>query len=298
MIRVFIGFDPVETIAFHVLSHSIHARASEPVSIAPLMLSQLRGLMTRERHPLQSSDFSFSRFLTPYLCDFQGWALFMDSDMLVLDDLAALWRLRDDSYAVQVVKHDHVPKETSKFLSQPQTKYEKKNWSSVMLLNNAKCAALTPDYVNNATGLELHRFQWLQDDALIGDIPHRWNHLVGYDETVPVEDVSNLHYTIGGRYFDDYRIPITRPSGLRNAAPWNAAIRRPKCRRPTARALAVASGIGHLNGPTSPFGTKTCTFHRTFAGWPVRTPTNALAFQAFRRLRTYWQTRRAFRLAK
>ena len=205
MIRVFIGFDPVETVSYHVLSHSIQARASEPVAITPLMLSQLSGVMTRERHELQSTDFSFSRFLAPYLCDFQGWSLFMDCDMLVLDDISKLWVLRDDAYAVQVVKHHHVPKEDTKFLGQAQSKYEKKNWSSVMLFNNAKCRALTPEFVNSATGLELHRFQWLGDDGLIGEIPHRWNHLVGYDETVPVAEVSNLHYTIGGPYFDDYR---------------------------------------------------------------------------------------------
>ncbi len=205
MIRVFIGFDTVETVSYHVLSHSIQARCSEPVSITPLMLTQLSGLMTRERHNLQSTEFSFSRFLVPHLCDYQGWALFMDCDMLVLDDMADLWKLRDDNFAVQVVKHDHVPKETTKFLGKPQSKYEKKNWSSVMLFNNEKCKALTPDFVNTATGLELHRYQWLDGDHLIGDIPHRWNHLVGYDETVPVGEVSNLHYTIGGPYFDDYK---------------------------------------------------------------------------------------------
>ena len=162
MIRVFIGFDPRETVAFHVLSQSIQARASQPVAITPVMLSQLEGLMTRERNPLQSTDFSFSRFLTPYLCDYDGWAVFMDCDMLVLQDMAKLWALRDDNYAVQVVKHDHVPEEDTKFLGAPQTRYEKKNWSSVMLFNCAKCKALTPDYVNTADGLDLHRFHWLQ----------------------------------------------------------------------------------------------------------------------------------------
>jgi hypothetical protein len=205
MIRVFIGFDSVETVAFHVLAHSIHVRASEPVSVTPLMLSQLADVMTRDRHELQSTEFSFSRFLVPYLCDYEGWAVFMDCDMLVLDDMAELWKLRDDKFAVQVVKHDHVPEETTKFLGQPQSKYEKKNWSSVMLFNNAKCKALSPEYVNTATGLELHRFKWLPSDEEIGDIPHRWNHLVGYDEIVPVGEVSNLHYTIGGPYFDDYK---------------------------------------------------------------------------------------------
>ena len=129
----------------------------------------------------------------------------MDCDMLVLDDIAKLWALRDDAYAVQVVKHDHVPEEEVKFLGAPQTKYEKKNWSSVMLFNCAKCQTLTPDYVNTASGLQLHRFQWLDSDDLIGEFPHRWNHLVAYDKTVPSGDVSNLHYTIGGPYFEEFK---------------------------------------------------------------------------------------------
>ena len=203
MIRVFIGFDARESVAFGVLAHSIHARASEPVTIAPVMLSELRGIYRRERNPLQSTDFSFSRFLTPYLCGYEGWAIFMDCDMLVMDDIARLWGLRDDRYAVQVVKHVHVPREDVKFLGEKQTKYEKKNWSSVMLMNCARCKALTPDYVNTATGLELHQFKWLESDALIGDLPHEWNHLVGYD--APRRGVSLAHFTIGGPYFPEYR---------------------------------------------------------------------------------------------
>ncbi len=203
MIRIFIGYDSRETVAFHVLSQSIHKRASEPVSITPIMLSQLEGLFQRDRHALQSTEFSFSRFLTPYLCDFQGWSLFMDCDMLVLDDIAKLWALRDEQYAVQVVKHHHVPKEDRKFLDQPQTKYEKKNWSSVILFNNSKCTALTPEYVNSASGLELHQFKWLGDDGLIGDIPERWNHLVDYNPHI--DDPANVHFTTGGPYFDEYK---------------------------------------------------------------------------------------------
>ncbi len=203
MIRVFIGFDAREEVAFGVLSHSIHARASEPVAVAPVMLSQLAGVYRRERNPLQSTDFSFSRFLTPYLCGYQGWAIFTDCDMLVLDDIAKLWRLRDERYAVQVVKHVHVPKEEVKFLGAVQTKYEKKNWSSVMLMNCARCTALTPEYVNRASGLELHQFKWLDSDQQIGEIPRAWNHLVGYDP--PRRDASLVHFTIGGPYFEAYR---------------------------------------------------------------------------------------------
>ena len=202
MIRVFIGFDAREPVAFSVLAHSIHTRASEPVSITPLMLSQLAADFSREVHPLQSTEFSFSRFLVPHLSDFQGWSIFTDCDMLVQDDIASLWRMRDDRYAVMVVKHDHRPSESVKFLGAPQTAYAKKNWSSVMLFNNAKCRALTAEYVGTATGLELHQFKWLSDDSLIGELPPRWNHLVGYDG--PADDISLIHYTIGGPYFPDY----------------------------------------------------------------------------------------------
>lgn len=203
MIKIFIGYDPREAVAFSVLSHSILVRASCPVSISPLMCSQLGKVHTRERNPLQSTDFSFTRFLTPHLSGYAGWSIFMDCDMLVLDDIAKLWSLRDERYAVQVVKHTHVPREEIKFLNAPQSKYEKKNWSSVMLFNNAMCRALTPDYINAASGLELHQFKWLGDDSLIGDLPARWNHLVGYD--APRREVSLVHYTIGGPYFEEYR---------------------------------------------------------------------------------------------
>ena len=205
MIRIFIGYDPREAVAFNVLSHSIHVRSSQPIAITPINLSQLKMKMWRARVNLQSTEFSFSRFLTPYLCIFEGWAIFLDCDMLFLDDISKLWDLRDDKYAVQCVKHNHVPEEKVKFLNQTQTIYEKKNWSSVMLLNCSKCRMLTPEYVNTASGLELHCFRWLSDEQQIGDIPHRWNHLVDYDPEKPIDKISNLHFTSGGPYYEEYK---------------------------------------------------------------------------------------------
>ena len=202
MIKLFLGYDPKETVAFYVMSHSIISRASLPVSICPISLQNLGELMIRERDKLQSTDFSFSRFLAPYLCNFEGWSIFMDCDMLIMDDIAKLWELRDENYAVQVVKHHHQPKESLKFLNAPQTPYQKKNWSSVILFNNKKCKALTPEYVNSASGLELHQFKWLATDDLIGEIPHAWNHLVGYDE--PQKNIANAHFTLGGPYFKEF----------------------------------------------------------------------------------------------
>ena len=200
-LKVFIGYDPKEAVAYNVLQHSILVRSSVPVSITPIMLSQVGCFHNRIRDPKQSTDFSFSRFLTPYLSGYKGWSLFMDCDMLVLDDIAKVFARANDDYAVMCVKHDHKPKNTTKFLGALQTQYEKKNWSSFMLMNNEKCTALTPDYVETATGLELHQFKWLDDDALIGDLPHEWNCLVGYDDCY---GAKCLHYTEGGPYFDDY----------------------------------------------------------------------------------------------
>jgi lipopolysaccharide biosynthesis glycosyltransferase len=203
VIRVFIGYDSAEAVAFSVLSRSIHARASAPVAVSPVMLSQLRGVFERPHNALQSTEFSFSRFLVPWLAGYEGWAVFMDCDMLMRDDVAELWKLRDERFAVQVVKHAHVPKEDVKFLGHTQTKYQKKNWSSVMLMNCARCKALTPQFVNAASGLELHQFKWLESEDLIGALPSRWNHLVGYD--APRRDAALVHFTIGGPWFPEYR---------------------------------------------------------------------------------------------
>ncbi len=202
-IRVFIGWDRTEVVAWHVLAHSIQERASEPVAISPVMLNQLTPYFRRGEHALASTEFSFSRFLVPFLAGYEGWALFMDCDMLCRRDIAELWAQRDERYAVQVVKHDHEPQNTVKFNDRIQTRYAKKNWSSVMLLNCARCRALTADYVNSASGLELHQFKWLDNDEEIGALPPVWNHLVGYDAYT--EDAALVHYTEGGPYFNTYR---------------------------------------------------------------------------------------------
>lgn len=203
VIQVFIGYDPREEVAFHVLQRSIQERSSMPVSITPVNRQHLQNVFKREKSSIESTDFSFSRFLTPWLCNYQGWAIFMDCDMLVLKDIAELWKLRDSQFALQVVKHDYTPVSDTKFLNAVQTKYQKKNWSSVMLMNCEKCTALSPDYVNTASGLELHQFKWLEDDNLIGEIPKSWNHLVGEYPEEP--DASLVHYTLGGPYFNEYQ---------------------------------------------------------------------------------------------
>ncbi|MFK3968495.1 glycosyltransferase [Ensifer adhaerens] len=201
--NIYIGFDSKEVVAYHVLCQSILEKSSIPVKFTPISLNNVENIFTRERNPLQSTEFSFSRFLVPYLSNYEGWSLFADCDMLMRTDIAKLWDLRDDRYAAMCVKHNYVPKVETKFLGQVQTKYEKKNWSSVILFNNAKCRKLDLGYVNSATGLELHQFKWLESDDLIGELPASWNWLVNEYEHSP--DANLVHFTDGGPYFDEYK---------------------------------------------------------------------------------------------
>lgn len=201
-LRIFIGFDPREAAAYHVLCHSIMKHASCPVSITPLVQSQLRqaGVYTREPDVLASTEFSLTRFLVPYLSGYQGHSLFLDCDMLCQHDIAALFaigRARPE-FTCYVVKHDYIPSTTSKMDGQQQTVYPKKNWSSVMLFNNALCTALSPEYVNTASTSALHRFEWA-NDYMIGELRSSWNWLVGEYPHNP--EAKLLHYTLGGPWF-------------------------------------------------------------------------------------------------
>ena len=202
MIPIFIGYDSKVKIAYHVLAESILRNSSTPVTISPINLNNLNNIYTRKQDPLASTEFSFSRFLVPHLMNYNGWAIFMDSDMVMLSDITELWNLRNEKYALQVCKHDYTPNSKNKFLGNNQMIYAKKNWSSLMLMDCSKCKTLTPEYVNTKSGLELHQFKWL-DENLIGSIPLEWNWLVG--EYPYKKDVHNIHFTEGGPYFKEYK---------------------------------------------------------------------------------------------
>ena len=202
-IDVFVGYDTKEIVAYHALCQSIINKSSIPVRFTPICLQNIAAVFKRQRSALQSTEFSFSRFLVPCLSNYQGWSLFLDCDMLARSDIGELFGLRNELYSVMVCKHDYVPKDSVKFLGNVQTRYEKKNWSSVMLFNNSRCKKLTAEYVNTATGLELHQFKWLKNESEIGALPLEWNWLVGeypFDERAKI-----VHFTRGGPYFDDYR---------------------------------------------------------------------------------------------
>jgi hypothetical protein len=165
MLNIFIGVDVRQPIAYTALQSSIIARASVPVSITPLLIDSLpitrRGL----------TDFTYTRYLPPYLMDYKGTALFLDADMIVLEDIKELFDLADDRYAVQVVK--------------AKQRFE---WPSMMLFNCAKCKSLTPEFIEASTPQDL---KWGE----VGELPKEWNHCVGYDEPNP--NAKLIHYTMG-----------------------------------------------------------------------------------------------------
>lgn len=202
MIRLFVGFDQREAVAYHTFCQSVIEHASVPVAFSPLALQALPSY--RETHHDGSNAFIYSRFLTPYLSGFEGWAIFADGDMVCRADIARLWSLRDASKAVQVVQHDYRTKAHDKYLGNKNQDYPRKNWSSLVLWHcgHPKHRVLTPDFLMAQSGAYLHRFSWL-DDAEIGSLPAEWNWLT--TEYPDNYDAALLHYTLGTPCFKDYQ---------------------------------------------------------------------------------------------
>ena len=205
--KVYVGYDTREDIAYQVCKHSITTK-QPAAEIRPLKQQELRdaGWYTRPKDKLASTEFTFTRFLIPELMNFKGWAVFMDCDMILTTDIKELFDQADDKYAVMCVQHDYTPKEGTKMDGQKQTIYPRKNWSSVMLFNcgHPSNARLTQDMVNDPeiNGAYLHRFSWLKDEE-VGGLDHTWNYLVGvYDD---IKTPKLIHYTEGGPWFENYR---------------------------------------------------------------------------------------------
>lgn len=208
-LKIFIGWDSREDIAYQVAKQSIVDNTDAKVEIVPLKQKQLRkdGLYWREEDKLASTEFTFTRYLIPELCDFEGWALFVDCDFIFRDDVQKLFDQIDNQYAVMCAQHDYTPKEGTKMDGQKQTVYPRKNWSSMMLINcsHSKNAFLTKDIVNDPSkgGAFFHRFNWLED-SLVGSVSHEWNWLVGWYSEPEDGTPKVLHYTEGGPWFDEY----------------------------------------------------------------------------------------------
>lgn len=205
--KIFIGWDSREDIAYQVCKHSILINKPD-ADITPLVQDDLRkvGLYTRDIDPLSSTEFTFTRFLIPMIMNYQGWAMFCDCDIVFLSTVDELFAQVDDKYAVMCVHHDYTVTEGVKMDGKVQYAYPRKNWSSVFLINCAHPSnrVLTKDLVNTESGKFLHRFSWL-DDSEIGQISHHWNWLVGVYKEPNHGHPKAIHYTEGGPWFDNYK---------------------------------------------------------------------------------------------
>jgi hypothetical protein len=207
MRKVFIGHTTGQDVVYKVAKHSVERR-SRNLRCHPIIQQALRdlGIYTRNKDLLGSTEFSITRFLTPWLAGYRGWVLFCDNDILCLTDLNELFDEADEKYAVMCAKHNHAPDLGEKLDGKKQTSYPRKNWSSVVLWNcdHPKIQLVTPELVNEADPLFLHRFLWL-DDSDIGEFSHEWNWLVEWYREPEDGTPKLLHYTEGGPYFKNYR---------------------------------------------------------------------------------------------
>ena len=201
IVDIVVGFDQRESVAYHTFAQSVIENSTVPVRFLPLSMSSLSNY--KEVHKDGSNEFIYSRFLVPYMMNFKGWAIYADGDMVCLEDIKKLWNLRDNKYAVQVVKHDYKTKITEKYWGNKNEDYPRKNWSSLILWNceHKSHKVLTPDFIENQSGAFLHRFSWIKDKE-IGSIDKEWNWLaMEYEEKV---SINLIHYTIGTPCFKEY----------------------------------------------------------------------------------------------
>jgi len=201
VIRIVVGYDQKESVAYHVFTQSVLEKSSAPISFIPLSVNTLK--IYKETHADGSNEFIYSRFLTPFLMNFSGWAIFADGDMVCNSDIAELWALRDENKAVQVVKHNYKTKKTVKYLGNKNEDYPRKNWSSLILWNcgHPDNKILTPKFIQEKLGSFLHRFSWL-DDSHIGELPLEWNWLaIEYPDN---PNANIVHYTLGTPCFREY----------------------------------------------------------------------------------------------
>ena len=207
-LKVFVGWDPREDIAWEVCRHSILSRTdATEVSVTPLVQSELRasGIYNRPVDTKAATEFSLTRFLTPHLAGTEGYAIFVDCDFLFVTDIREVLKDIDPTKAISVVKHNYQPNETVKMDGCVQYPYPRKNWSSFIVFNCAHpdVRALTPAVVNQAEPAFLHRFQWLDDNA-IGELDKGWNYLEGW-YAPHYEHLKAIHYTLGGPWFEHKR---------------------------------------------------------------------------------------------
>jgi lipopolysaccharide biosynthesis glycosyltransferase len=232
-VKVFVGYDSREDIAWKVCRHSLLRHSDHGVSVIPLRQSVLRelGLYSRQIDTKASTEFSLTRFLVPYLAAQSGWVAFCDCDFLFTTDIRNVFDGLDPTKAIYCVQHDYVPVHSVKMDGKAQAAYPRKNWSSFMLFNcdHPDVRALTPALVNSATPAFLHRFEWIRNDAAIGALDLDWNFLES-EYPKPQATPRVIHYTNGGPWFEQWQHCDYADLWLHERDLYLAALRDPEVR--------------------------------------------------------------------
>ena len=176
MIRIFVGSDERMGKAELALEHSIRVRTQAEVEFT-WMRSGDPGWddwnIGRERgHPYSSNgwatDFTCFRFAVPNLCDFEGHAIYLDADMIVLGDIEELWDMRRPGRVVTTKRPD------------------------VMVWDCAAVAGRWPaPEIMKASGAMYTQYMlMIGDDRLDSSIPSIWNSVDRY-----TADARLVHYS-------------------------------------------------------------------------------------------------------
>jgi hypothetical protein len=169
-IRIFVGTDRTQTLAVRVLEYSVKKFASMSVDLIPMI--DMPVPMPKDPNNRPRTGFSFSRFLIPSLCDYMGRAIYLDADMLVLNDIAKLWDIPMDGADI--------------LCAEQPSKGERIRQYSVMLLN---CSGLPWQIDEIVKGLDIglynygqlmHEFCLVSSDKISTAIPYEWNSLEFY----------------------------------------------------------------------------------------------------------------------
>ena len=149
----------------------------------------------------QSTEFTYSRFLIPYLENYEGFSIFLDDDILFTESILPMFNFLDMDDAVACIKYDFDKYAETKFTGEKNVSYPKKLWSSLMIFNNGHedCKKLTPEIVNTESGKYLHQFEWTDK---ISEIPDWYVFTEGHDTEETNWRPSAYHYTRGGPWIE------------------------------------------------------------------------------------------------
>ncbi len=189
-LRIFVGSEPSQVVAHRVLEFTIRRHASIPVEVTPMIdlpLPEPSDPANRAR-----VGFTFSRFLIPELCGFQGRAVYIDADMLVFGDVAELAALPMDGAKVLCTYQRELPEAWRE-----KAGFRPGRNVAVLVLD---CGALDWDATKIVAGLDEGRYTYeelvydlrlVEAEAVHDTIPPEWNHLERFDPTTRL-----LHYTV------------------------------------------------------------------------------------------------------